>query len=174
MFEEARLLGPTERSIALQTRGGTDLSNVIEPEPTPQQHRQYRDLFQKHGGNWVERKPATGGYNCAGHVWASRRTSLTDPAQWRLILREDGYRPLPEAEEPVSDDLVVYVNQADDEIIHVARIVELRQGVAPGAARIPWMVSRWGPVAGEAMHFRDDVPYHRLGFSLRIEYWTDR
>lgn len=175
VFEEARLLGPTERSIVVQTRAGTSLANVIDPQPTLQQRSQYGELVRKHGSGWHQRKPPTGGYNCAGHVWASRRTCLTDPGQWRLVLQDDGYRRLPDTEPPVAGDLALYVSEGDEEIIHVARVVEVREGVTPEAAEIPWVVSKWGFVGGEAAHFSHDVrPLQDLGYGFRIEYWTDR
>ena len=176
MFQEARLLGPTERNIVVQTRKGTDLSNVIEPEPTLQQRRQYRGVLEQFGRNWVERKPATGGYNCAGQVWASRRTSLTAAEQWQLILEEDGYRRLGGTEKPLPGDLAVYVDDEDGEIIHVGRVIEIREGLTPDAAPMPWVLSKWGPVGGEVMHYGHDVPYRhpQCGYALRTEYWTDR
>ena len=71
MFEELRLLGSTEKSIVVQTRKGTPIDNLVEIEPGEAEGRRYRLLLEKYGRHWEERKPATGVYNCAGHVWAS-------------------------------------------------------------------------------------------------------
>ena len=45
VFEEVRLLGPTERSIVVQTRRGRNIDNVIEPDPGFQQRRFYALLL---------------------------------------------------------------------------------------------------------------------------------
>ena len=174
VFEEAKLVGPTERSIVVQTREGTNITNVIEPEPGVQQRQFYRLLLQRHGRHWEERKPATGGYNCAGHIWASRRTALLDPSEWRVILREDGYRQLLNREPKFPGDVVLYVERSTDEILHVARILRLRRGVAPGARRIPWVLSKWDSKSGEVLHSAYDIPYNDQGIPVRIEWWSDR
>ena len=174
MFEEVRLFGPTERSIVVQTRKGTDVHNVIEPAPGFQQLQFYRALLDRYGSNWEQRKPATGVYNCAGHVWASRRTALLEPVEWRLILDEDDYRRVEKDERKAPGDLVLYVDEASDEILHVARILQLRPGVAPDAEQIPWVLSKWDSKSGEVMHSAYDVPYQNQGIPCRMEYWTDR
>jgi hypothetical protein len=174
VFEEARLLGPTERSIIVQTREGTNITNVIEPAPGNQQRQLYLALLQRYGSNWEERKRATGGYNCAGHIWASRRTALLDPEEWRVILREDGYRQLSNGELRAPGDLVLYIEQRTDEILHVARIVWLRQGVVPNAQRIPWVLSKWNSTSGEVLHSAYDVPYEDQKIPVRMEWWCDR
>lgn len=171
MFNQLALLGPSEPSIEVQTHEGTSLVNVIEAEPGALHRRKYERWFEKHGQRWQPRKPVTGIYNCAGHVWASRRTSLTDPNQWWTIVKEDGFR---RTDSPAADDIVLYVDEDNDEIIHVARVVEAREGVTPESERLPWVVSKWGPISGEAMHFAHDVPYAKEGYGYRIEYWTDR
>jgi len=176
MFEEARLLGRTERSIALQTGRGTDIKNVVQPEPGDAGRRRYQLLLDKFGGNWRPRRPATGIYNCAGHVWASRRTAILEDDQWALILHEDGYRRLEEDEEPVPDDLVIYIDVGPqkESFLHVGRVFQLRPGVIPASRRIPWVVSKWDSFSGEVLHDPHDVPYARQGFVVRREYWTDR
>ena len=93
MFEELKLLGPTESSIVVQTRKGTPIENLVELEPGEPEGRRYQLLLQRFGQSWKERKPACGVYNCAGHVWASRRTSVLKSEAWQTILEEDGYRP---------------------------------------------------------------------------------
>ena len=93
MFEAERLLGDTTRAIVVQTRLGTPIVNEITVDPIPRQIEQFRELLDKHR-RWEMRKPPTGGYNCAGHVWASRRTAVCDELdiQTLRILEDDGYR----------------------------------------------------------------------------------
>ena len=175
MFEEIRLLGPTEKGIVVQTRKGTAIKNVLEPEPGFQQRRLYQRLLEKYGQRWQPRKPATGGYNCAGHVWASRRSGLFDPQDWRIILDDDGYRRLPEHEDPFPGDLVLYVDSGNEEILHVGEIIEMRPGVTAQSRSIPWVLSKLDAKSGEVMHYVHDVPpWQSQGFLYRIEYWTER
>ena len=174
MFEELRLLGSTEQSIVVQTRKGTNVKNVIELDPGDRELRVYDLLLRKSGGNWVRRKPPTGVYNCAGHVWASRRTSILEEDQWRLSLAEDGYRRLSEAEAPAPDDLVLYVDADSNGFLHVARILELRSGIGSDSHPLAWVLSKRDSISGEAMHFDHDVSHLHQGFRVRTEYWTDR
>lgn len=168
MFEFERLLGPDEGGIALQTRLGSDIANSKVSEISQQRQQSYTALVEKYGQNWQQRKPPTPEYNCAGHVWASRRTCIYDEDAWQLILREDGYR---RTHHPLPDDLVVYRERRHG-ILHIARVVELRPGI--GAKLIAWVVSKLGDWTGEVMHFEHDVPYQSQGFDVKLEYWTDR
>lgn len=170
MFEIQRLQGDPEKGIALQTRTGRDIRNSLGVELTERHFRIYQDLLSKHGQRWQQRRPPFGGYNCAGHVWASRRTCIYEENDWRLILNEDGYQ---KTEEPVADDLVVYSDKQSG-ILHIGRVLELKAGVAEGRPRIPWIVSKWSDVSGEVCHHVHDHPLREAGFVVTIEYWTDR
>ena len=170
MFDEIKLLGPTERRIVVQTRRRGDIANIVELEPDDAARRKYRLLLEKFGRYWEERKPATGGYNCAGHVWASRRTAIFALEAWRLILRDDGYRRLSDSEEPSPGDLVLYVDRRDNGFLHVGEILEVRTW---SGGKKPWVLSKWNSTSGEVMHWVDDVPLHAQ-FEVRREYWTER
>ena len=174
MFEQLKLIGPTERSIVVQTRKGTDIKNLVEIEPGFPERQRYQLLLRTHGEHWVERKPASGVYNCAGHVWASRRTAILEVDQWELVLQEDNYRRLPDHEPPVPGDLVLYVDTESDEPLHVGEILGLRPGLGSGSRGIPWVLSKWNSTSGEVMHHLNQVPYLALGFRVRTEFWTDR
>jgi hypothetical protein len=91
-----------------------------------------------------------------------------------LILAEDGYRRLTEAEPPVPDDLVLYLDAESDGFLHVARILELRRGITPDSRPLAWALSKWDSASGEATHFEHDVNHLHQGFRVRTEYWTDR
>lgn len=172
MFELQRLRGPRDRGIALQTRTGRDIPNSLGVELAERHYRLYEKLLSRHGRNWQQRRPPCGGYNCAGHVWASRRACIYEESDWWMILSEDGFR---KTREPVPDDLVLYVEK-EQGILHIGRVVALRSGVAQGSRRIPWVVSKWSDASGEVCHFEHDHPFHdlNLGFDVTIEYWTDR
>jgi hypothetical protein len=169
MFELQRLQGH-EEGIALQTRTGRDIRNSLGLQLTEQHIRRYDGLLSKYGRNWEQRRSPSGSYNCAGHVWASRRTCIYEESDWRMILLEDGYRL---TRNPVADDLVVYVER-DQGILHVARVLEVRTGLTDESPRIPWAVSKWSDVSGEACHSVYDHPYRDFGFFVTIEFWTDR
>ena len=138
------------------------------------ERRRYRLFLDKFGQNWRERKAATGVYNCAGHVWASRRTSILADNAWRTLLREDDYRLLSDEESPVAGDLALYVDAKDGQYLHVGMILEMNEGIASESPKIPKILSKCNSALGEVIHHERDVPYDKQGISARIEYWTDR
>jgi hypothetical protein len=175
MFDEAQRLGDTERKIALETRLGRPIDNYVEVDPPPSHsYDKYRLVVDRYGKNWLERKPSTGIYNCAGHVWASRRTTILDAAEWKLILDDDGYRPLRDGERPWPGDIAVYIDRdEDDEILHVGRVYTLGRGLTDASSPIPWVMSKWDSTSGESLHQAPDVPY-RIEFNFGVRYYTDR
>ena len=176
MFRGVLFLGSTEKSIVVETRKGRRISNEMAPEPGFREREIYRKALKTHVGPvWRERKPATGGYNCAGHVWASRRTALYDSAEWQLILEDDGYAILPGSESAVLGDLALYVRQDNNEIWHVAQFIDLLPLLIEGSNE-PWLLSKLNDRSGEVMHFACYLGsyYKTLGYETKIEYWTDR
>ncbi|HEY2910873.1 MAG TPA: hypothetical protein VGI99_11545 [Gemmataceae bacterium] len=183
MFEAQRILGDTRRSIIVQTRAGTPIANEITLDPIEKQIEAFHQLAGKHPG-WEVRKPPVGGYNCAGHVWASRRTGLFDDldAAALTILKEDGYRLLSETEEPQRGDLVLYWESLNPRrsLYHVGVVFELRPSLQlAGAAqevsprRIPWILSKLDAFSGEVLHNMNQV-YFYPGAQYSVEHWTDR
>jgi hypothetical protein len=170
MFELQRLQGSSAFKIALQTRRGRDIDNTVGPELTEAHRRQYAALLRVSGREWRERKPPAAGYNCFGHVWASRRTCIYEEVEWRKILEDDGYR---QTNEPMPDDLVFYVERKCG-VMHVGRMIEEREGITQASDRIPWVVSKWSDWSGEVLHHIRDVPFEKQGFDVSIECWTDR
>jgi hypothetical protein len=168
MFELQRLSTVEPRGIALATRLGTRIENEVAPLPTEQHRLRFAGLLKRHP-SWRQRKGSVGGYNCFGHVWASRRTAIYDLDAARLILAEDGYRI---TRDPDVDDLVLMVEGSD--IYHVGRVVELRS-LAPGSAAVPWIVSKLDDWGGEVIHSVYDHPYDESkGFRIETQFWTDR
>ena len=175
MFEVAASLGNTEKSIALATRKGRAIQNFVELHPPPAHSiRQYELLVRKHGSRWRERKPPTGWYNCAGHVWASRRTAIFEPEEYVAIIADDGYHRLDPNEPVVVGDIAVYVDlDSGDEILHVGRVFGTGPGIAEGSKPIPLVISKWNSTCGESLHEAHDVPYNK-DFNLEVRYFTDR
>lgn len=170
MFEAQKLFGSADKGIALQTRTGRDIRNSLGLELTDHHYRRYELLLKKCGQNWQRRRPPSGGCNCAGHIWASRRTCIYEEADWRMILSDDGFR---KTSDPLPDDLVIYVEK-ESGILHIGRVVELKEGVTKESRRIPWVVSKWNDFSGEVFHLENDHPFQTSGFIVKVEYWTDR
>jgi hypothetical protein len=177
MFERARLIGSREPTIKVQTRLGTDIQNAQAPPPNEMCIGRFDSLLKKRA-LWVLRKRPCGLYNCFGLIWASRRTSIYEQDQIEIILRDDGYRPLGDAESLHCGDLVIYYGRGGSDIWHVGKVMELRNLVVSGQdveaepSRIPWVLSKWNDSAGEVLHHYTDVPWPEDEFEFR--FWTDR
>ena len=172
MFEDLKLRGLGEEGIALATRIGRNIPNSTGVDLTEIHYQRYKDFLEKNGQNWEQRKPPSGEYNCAGHVWASRRTCIYEEGEnvYRTILSDDGYR---KTNEPRLDDLAVYIDKSIG-ILHIGRVVGFREGLGKEGPSIPWIVSKWNDLSGEVCHFATDHHYHGDGWLVTIEYWTDR
>jgi hypothetical protein len=176
MFERLMLHDFSERSIVLQTRLGRPITNVIDVEADDRARRKWGRLLAKHG--WTERKAATGGYNCVGHVFASRRTGVFDDLEEQLekIFVDDGYRVVRREDEVLMPgDLVTYwmPNGLKSTFLHIGMIVEMREGVIKSSLRIPWVLSKMDSTSGEALHHFSKVEFI-AGVQHRVEFWTDR
>lgn len=185
MFEELHLIGDTTQSIVLQTRKGRDVRNAIAPEPGGKQVAIYGLIRAQFGALWKQRKPACGGYNCFGHLFASRRTAVHDDAEIQKIFEDDGIRKLRPDEWPQVDDLVLYsyLQGRTRKPFHVARITKVESLVIPeqsGGAlmkRTPILtvVSKWNDSAGEDEHkWRDIGLWENLDLDLEAEVFTER
>jgi hypothetical protein len=159
------------------------IPNEILPEPQESERRKLDLLHTLYGARWEARKPHTSGYNCAGHVWASRRTSILEESAIQMILGDDGCRTLRPGESVVQGDLVLYWNRTtggQESWLHVGVVSELRREIMTDAdmpviqsgGRVPWILSKWSVFHGEWLHRYNDAPYKWDG--VRIEFWTDR
>jgi hypothetical protein len=172
LVDEMNPFGPlllgrdTERKLPLFTAKGNPIENVIELDPNDRTRKIWAYQRQRHP-LWEERKPDTGVYNCAGMVWASRRTSIM--GEYHKILADDGYRLLRAGEECSCADLVLYKNDVGTHM-HVG-VVILKPGIMGGRPNIPAVLSKWNSVSGEYVHSVND---HPLNGDVSIEIWTDR
>lgn len=166
MFESPVFLGKKPNSIVLQTRLGNPVENEIGPGLTPVALRWFEKLYSQHKVGWRYRKPCTAGYNCAGLVWANRRTGVYETPEVHKILADDGYR---KTEHPDVDDVAVYWDDRG-QMRHVARVVEVRR-VSGTETTQPWVVSKWNDWGGEILHHVFDIPHRE---DLTIEFFTDR
>jgi len=170
MFDDLRIFGNTERKIVLQTRLGTDIKNAIDPAPTAQQVAKFNRLIAARP-RWTLRRGPVGGYNCVGHVWASRRTGVFDDLESQIdrIMQDDGFRT---TEVCVPGDLVAYWQKLENggrRFVHVGEVVELRSMLGTDV-KIPWVLSKVDATSGEVLHHFRDVA---CDFDT-IEFWTDR
>lgn len=178
MFEEIRIGGTPVSGIALQTRRRSDIPNSIAPDPSDYDLRVLGRIRERHR-DWIERKAPCGVYNCAGHVWASRRTEIFESDWYDRILAEDGYRQLPDSGPSVRvGDLAVYRLRQPKKILHVGTVVEIKTFIAAGTPHnlpvVPIVLSKWNASAGEYLHRMHDVPLEQFEGDYNIEVWTDR
>lgn len=173
MFDVQKLIGQNRQSLRLDTRTGQHIKNEIAPPPTQQLLDREEKLFNKFGAKWTKRIGPYGIYNCAGLVWASRRTAIYDDPEWDKIYQDDEYRELNSSELPMPGDLAIY-SQSEVGYIHVGQVLSLEPGLSPKGRPIPKILSKWSDVSGEYIHFPRDVPF-RVHFSdFQLKYWTDR
>jgi hypothetical protein len=176
MFGAIEIGGTSAKGIVVQTRLGTPIANEQAPEPDYQALRIADKLEKDHTG-WRRRKPPCGVYNCAGHVWTSRRTSIYDSKHYDTILREDDYRRMEVGEAIELGDLTVYRLIGSDTILHIAMIIEDRPGLGSlSNIRVLYALSKWNAFCGEYTHRLEDVPFQSqfLRSEYDLEHWTDR
>lgn len=175
MFEVPLLGCPAKRSIVLQTHLGREIGNEIAVHPVPAHAvAKFERLLGKHA-RWRLRKPATGIYNCFGHVWASRRTAVYDKFDEAVlkVKEDDGYRVIDlNHETPECGDIACYWEEINpyNNCLHVGRVAYLkrRDGLPP----VVFVLSKWDDVSGEVLH---DATDHGLTIiNAKLEYWTDR
>ena len=170
MFGLSELNVEPPQSIRLVTRRGSAISNTQGGKVAHGRLQAFRDMCQR--CRWEFRCDPDGIYNCAGHVWASRRTGISQTADWRRILADDGYRRLLESARLTPDDLVLYRDVDDDTYLHVARVVRLEPGVSSTSPPIPIVLSKWGHDLGECFHQAYDHGMNE--YNVEVEFWTDR
>jgi len=172
MFTIPLLIGTSDqKSIVLQTRAGNPIPNSQSLDPDEQTISAFRRMRAKHL-SWEIRKDPCGIYNCAGHVWASRRTSIYETELYEQILREDGYRVLVEGEATFQGDIAIYRIKGEKAILHVGVITELRWiGDNVNAQPIEFVLSKLNDL-GEVVHHYNDMVLNDIPFE--VKFWTDR
>lgn len=107
-------------------------------------------------------------YNCLGMALASRRTAV-DITKLSVILRDDGYRRIPESE-AVEGDLVEYRRGGIPQ--HVGIVWDLKD-ISPLGNRSTielWVLSQWGE-DGEYLHKAREV--HSI-YGTELFFWSER
>ena len=155
------------------------IANVVGPEkvagePSCQKVMRNHKRFYN---EWIRRRNPTGIYNCAGMVWASRRTCIFDDEGndvYDSIIKDDGLGKI-EISQVVPGDIVVYRETETESIVHVARVCGC-SGVEN--LRTIQVISKWDHTSGEYIHEHKNIfyrPYLSNGmYNVRIEYYSDR
>lgn len=172
MFDVVVLGGTPDAGIELATKSGRHIPNSQAVEPDPHALRTARRIEARHAW-WVKRREPCGTYNCAGHVWAARRTAIYETADYLMILSEDGYRKVAVSSQCQVGDVVTYRLIAPPQtILHIGVVAELRPFAG---SLIPWLLSKWNDSSGEYFHHFEDVSlkdqFQRNEYE--IEFWTD-
>jgi len=171
MFEDYEGTFTASRSISLATHEDNPVDNEVALPPDDGSRRQALALEERFEDVWTRRKPPCGVYNCAGHVWASRRTAIYGWGEIEKILTDDGYTKIP-VRECESGDLAFY--DTDETWIHVGRIVRKVEGTDEGIRPSTIVLSKWDDKSGEYIHQENDVPFREDFPDYDIEYYTDR
>jgi len=168
MFGLAELSFSPPQGITLVTSKGNTIANHQGGEVAAGKIQAFKDMCRQN--QWNFRRHAGGLYNCAGLIWASRRTGISQTEDWRRILADDGYRP---TSRPQIDDLVLYRDVDDNTYLHVARIVSFKPGLTPESELVPVVLSKWGHDLGECFHLARE---HRMPgtYNVAEEFWTER
>jgi hypothetical protein len=171
MFERERLLPPAE-PLPLATRLRRAIDNSVAPEPTVGQVRLYDELRRKHGLRDERRRPY-GSCNCAGLVWAARRTAIYETTDWNAILADDSYRRVTT---PMVGDLAIYFG-TDHRVgfVHVGMVVRLEAVLSGSEGEIAVVLSKLDDTSGELIHRAPDLlPLFKALEPIEIQFWTDR
>jgi hypothetical protein len=161
------LSGTPPRSIVVQTKAGNDIENSQALPPSADNLRVIARMEERFAGQWQRRTVATGTYNCAGHVWASRRTSIYEKPEWTKVLSDDGYRQISD-EEIFIGDLALYA--LEGRFLHVALIVQIQY---VGNSRVPRLLSKFSDFSGEYLHRLREIDLAAFP-NYEISFWTDR
>ncbi|MCH8032754.1 MAG: hypothetical protein IH950_03210 [Bacteroidetes bacterium] len=167
MFEILKMAGTQKKSIALDTRLGNPIENEIAPTPSDKNIEKDQFLYQNNILKWTRRVQSTGQYNCLGHVWASRRTSIYSEAARKLILTDDGYTELFFSSAPLPDDFIVYEDVDSGDYLHIGRVI----AVSNSEIKI---LSKWDDSSGEYIHSPEDAPCCKQFSQIRLYYITER
>jgi hypothetical protein len=154
--------GSSPHSIVVQTSEGNNIDNEI---PSSCGDTDHSDIVEDNLSEIIERRPTNTGYNCAGHVWAARRSCIYELKEIRKILEDDNYRELEQKKECMAGDVVLYLGMEGD-FLHVAKLYKKIE-----ADLVKWVaLSKFGVAGFEAFHRMRDIPYDEY----KLEFWTDR
>ena len=171
MLELLTLVGtPPPPGIALETTKGWAIPNSKAPPSPATAQADFLRLFATHPA-WRLRKLACGQYNCAGLVWATRRTAIYDTAAFWRILQDDGCRQTKDGEPALPGDLALYCEKGQaHHITHIGQVIWTDRADGIDFTQT-WFLSKPNDTFGEFIHPAMDY----MDFDcLDLTYWTDR
>lgn len=126
-------------------------------------------IFKAHPD--VQLRSDSARYNCVGMVFAHRRAWVED-TEIRALLKQDGYRRLPNFSALMDGDVVVYCVERGGRLAasHVAVMVRRVVVTAADEGSGIVVLSKWGN-HGEYVHRMEDV-HPALG--RPAEFWSER
>jgi hypothetical protein len=160
-------LGEGRWRIQLATHAGTPIPNETSKPSLSlagirkQAEERYASIFQAI-------RPPIAGYNCFGHVFASRRTAIyeEDGFDIETLLAEDGFGEVVREDDLRVGDVALF--RDDRGVTHAARVIRIEQGpvVLSGDSaacntRVPFLISKFDSVSGEYEHRLDDTRWIR-------------
>lgn len=162
-----------KNSIPLATRCGTPIPNERRMERSPQQLNAAKEYMLK-GHPDRELRSLSGTFNCMGHVFACRRTCIEPEHFLKLIAKDDGYRCLDTAENPMPGDVAVYVGKSSQKVEHIGVIINVVPDIMNARFNLR-VLSQFGS-DGEYFHKDDDLPDAlSVGVGiLKLTIWTER
>jgi hypothetical protein len=166
VFEIPRLFGTPPRDIPLVTRKHRSIANQQELSSDARASARWTRLLALHP-RWEVRKGPEGIYNCFGHVWAGRRTSILDSFAIATILQDDFCRTV---SAPRVGDLALYLHQGGGGALHVGEVLEFRRLLHGADSQEPWVLSKLNSTMGEVVHALHDVGFK----DYRVVFITDR
>ncbi len=134
--------------IALQTRIRRDIDNCQPAELSAFMLSQVAQIEQFYP-NITKRSNPCATYNCHGFTFASRRTCVEEPDDIPVILRDDKFQEVSDAD-VLPGDIIIYYDS--DNVVQHSGLVVSRPKEPFG---FPEVCSKWGGF-GEAIH---DAPY---------------
>lgn len=154
MLEGIGALSSRPISIRLDTRAGNSIENEQSLPTDTSAESRFSAILRKHS-SWQVRRACSGVYNCFGHVWASRRTSIYESDEVWKILADDQYRQI-QPTDVVQGDVALYLHEGTEEIWHAAIVIEIKP-IYNTAGKVPWVLSKWGDAMAEVFHPLEDV-----------------
>ncbi len=176
MLDLLPIIGTQESWLKLQTRRKSDIPNVMPLAVDEQAVRVMQSLRAKFP-DWAVRRPANPEYNCAGLVWAARRTNIVDESAYELVLHDDGYRAIP-LRDVALGDLVIYRRTDTRAITHVGLVIEFGDpgiwldGSNAPQRSVPYVLSKMCDWGDEIIHNYFRFPRDLVDWT--VEFWTER
>jgi hypothetical protein len=155
------------RHLPLATKKRWRIPNEQRDERAPASMKESERMWRGKFPSIVTRS-LSGTYNCAGLIFAARRTFI-DAEDVERILQDDGYARLKDSSEVVCGDLIVYRKEADGPVEHVGLILKPAMRGPLGSTPLV-VLSQWGG-DGEYMHAEDVVPE---AYGSVRQYYSER